>query len=547
MKPAFTKWMAVLAVLALTLMTAWAQNGRGNQSNSNAVMNDPIEADVATPLSPASLALANAGNSASAAPFVHRPLATKANGGPFSGVNLNTVAGGTNNAGTLASLTTGLNMEGIGNSGSHNCPSVSGATVAPPDTNAAVGDTQVVQWVNLCYMVFNKTTGAVAAGPFKGNAFFVGMKSACATQNAGDPIIQFDKANHVWVASQNVFGPYLTCIAVSKTADITGAFNRYAFSQPGFPDYQKWGLTPNVYYQTQNDFGIGGNGYVGVNVCAYDGAGMRSGNKRAKQICILDNSGGTLFDDSLVPADNDYVDAGTQGAEVFLGSIDNGPANAQVYEVTMSNVNFKKGTATLNGTNGTMPLGGGPFTLGCGGFGACVPQPGLGSEVLDSLGDRLMYRVAHQSVGGTEHWVVTHSVSNADGTLSVRWYDFSALVGSTALTLNASGQTADDGEYRWMGSAAMDKTGNIAIGYSRSSANAGDFPSIYVSDTANNETLIHQGNGSQFNTANRWGDYSSMALDNDGCTLWYTTEFYPADGSFAWDTWLGSLKYSTCQ
>jgi hypothetical protein len=91
-----------------------------------------------------------------------------------------------------------------------------------------------------------------------------------------------------------------------------------------------------------------------------------------------------------------------------------------------------------------------------------------------------------------------------------------------------SGDTPSDGEYRWMGSVAYDKAGDIAFGYSRSSAASGDFPSIYYSGqtagdppgTTEPEALIKQGSGVQFSTASRWGDYSSMAVDGvDGCTF----------------------------
>src|SRR5450432_1237974 len=36
---------------------------------------------------------------------------------------------------------------------------------APPDTNGTVGATQYVQWVNESFAVFNKSTGALVAGP----------------------------------------------------------------------------------------------------------------------------------------------------------------------------------------------------------------------------------------------------------------------------------------------------------------------------------------------------------------------------------------------
>jgi hypothetical protein len=372
--------------------------------------------------------------------------------------------------------------------------------------------------------------------------------------NDGDIIIQWDKANHVWVASQNVFGPYTTCIAVSKTADATGAYNRYAFTQPGFPDYQKWGLTPHAYYQTQNNFG-NGSAYLGVTVCAYQADAMRAGSAKAKRVCMVDNSGGTLFDDSFLPADTD-ADPPTAGPapEVFLGSIDNANPGSNVYEYVLT-VSFKgKGKAKLAGVNGTMPIAVPSYSLGCGGFKACIPQPSAGSELLDSLGDRLMYRLARFDDGTTQHFLVTHSV-NDTAAVGARWYEFTAPTGSTTLSLAQSGQTPDDGEYRWMGSIARDTFGDIALGYSRTSATAGDFPSIYVSGqtageaagTTDTEVLAWAGGGSQFATAHRWGDYSSMALDGaDHCSFWYTTEYYPKDGSFQWYTHIVQVKFPSC-
>jgi hypothetical protein len=457
------------------------------------------------------------------------------------------------------STTIGLNFDGIGQNAINNCPDVSGFAVAPPDTNAAVGDTQVVQWVNLCYAVFDKATGALVAGPFPGNQFWAGFRGPCKLRNDGDPIIQWDKANHVWVASQNVFEPpYRTCIAVSQTADATGSYNRYLFRQPALPDYPKWGLTPNVYYQTQNLFGR--VSFLGVNVCAYDGAAMRAG-RRAKQICILDNSNGTLFDDSMLPADDDATASAGITPEVLLGSIDNFlPGDTHVYEYVFT-VSFRgRGSGTLAGVNGTMPIDVPAFNLAlCSPGGSltsyCVPQPDV-PDLLDTLGDRLMYRLARFDDGTTQHFLVTHSI-NDTAAMAARWYEFRAPEGSSTLLLYQSGQTADDSEYRWMGSVAYDKFGDITLGYSRSSAAAGDYPSIYLSGqtageptgTTDTESLIFQGSGSQADTDSRWGDYSSMALDGaDLCSFWYTTEYYPATGSFAWNTRIaGEIKFNGCK
>ena len=130
----------------------------------------------------------------------------------------------------LISATTGLSFEGVGQVGGFSTLKTARVlqanTVVPPDTNAAVGDTQVVQWINICYAVFDKSSGALIAGPFAGTNFWKGFGAPCETNNDGDIIIQWDKSNHRWLAAQNVFNgpPYYTCVAVSQTADATGSY-----------------------------------------------------------------------------------------------------------------------------------------------------------------------------------------------------------------------------------------------------------------------------------------------------------------------------------
>jgi hypothetical protein len=544
-----------LILAALCGLPAAAQQP---QVLSNAVVNKPIQFDVSPPLAE----LAKEAPAFQGVHLKHAPMRPKLQQLTRAQRSQRTGAAAAPQPliGSLISATIGLSFEGVGNTSTLNCPSVAGFTVAPPDTNAAAGDSQVVQWVNVCYAVFDKSTGALIAGPFAGTNFWKGFGAPCETSNDGDIIIQWDKNNHRWLAAQNVFSPtpYMTCIAVSQTADATGSYFRYAFPQPGFPDYPKWGLTRSVYYQTQNDFG-NNDGYQGVNVCAYDADLMLKGSNKATQVCILDNSNGTLFDDSMLPADDDS-EHGPNPSEVLLGSIDNFfPGDTHVYQYVLR-VNFNNpANSSLAGVNGSMPISVAAFNLAFCASGSflttdCVPQPGTTAK-LDTLGDRLMYRLAHFNDTGTQHFLVTHSVNNNTG-VAARWYEFRAQgLGTTKLSLYQSGQTPDDGEYRWMGSVAMDQMGDIAIGYSRSSAASGDFPSIYYAGqtagdppgTTETEALIKQGTGSQPDTGDRWGDYSSMALDGaDSCTFWYTTEYYAATVRFSWATWLASLKFPNC-
>src|SRR5260370_14148487 len=201
-----------------------------------------------------------------------------------------------------------LGFEGLGNASL-------GFTVnsAPPDTNGAVGATQYVQWVNSSFAIFNKSTGALIAGPTPGNTLWSGFGGGCQTNNDGDPIVLYDKLANRWVFAQFSVSttPFLQCVAVSTTSDATGAYNRYSFQYSNFDDYPKMGVWPDAYYETFNMFN--GNTFVGSDACAYDRNAMLNGQS-AKQICFQQNSsvGG------LLPSDLDGTTPPPAGSPNFL-------------------------------------------------------------------------------------------------------------------------------------------------------------------------------------------------------------------------------------
>ncbi len=453
--------------------------------------------------------------------------------------------------GPLVAATIGLNFLGVGNGfPGYNVPD------APPDANVAIGDTQIVQWVNVQYAVFDKTTGAAQTGFINGNTFWSDLGGSCATKNSGDPIIQWDKTAHVWVVLQNVFSfPYMTCIAVSQTADATGPYFEYAFPRSGLPDYPKLGTfvngVNNAYFYADNNFNP--SFFKGVDVCAFERDKILVGDVSASQICFFDDSMGTLFDDSLLPGDQDSTTPTTIGEdEVYMGSIDNFNPGTTIYEYIF-HVDFATpSNSTFTGVNGTMPISVATYGLACGGFVACIPQMGSFNN-LASLGDRLMYRLAYRSFPDHEAWVVTHSVTSDSGQTGLRWYEFDDFTSSGNPTLGQQGTFAPDTNFRWMGSIAMDNQGDIALGYTESSSAM--FPAVYFTGRVagdppgemETEALIVAGTGSQLDTGNRWGDYWSMAVDNDGCTFVFTAEYYMQTASFKWSTQIATLKFDSCQ
>ena len=414
---------------------------------------------------------------------------------------------------------------------------------APPDTNGAVGDTQYVQWVNESFAVFDKSTGAILAGPTAGNTLFqaLGATHPCAVHNDGDPIAQFDKAAHRWVMTQfsvtsGSTQGFWQCVAVSKTNDATGAYNVYAFNYGTvqFNDYPKLGVWNNAYLITYNIFNNGST-FAGSKLCAFDRAAMIAGTA-ATQICFqLSNTfGGEL------PADIDGNTAPPAGSPAYFMEF----GTNQLIMFQMSNINFSAGTATLTGPI-NIPVA--AFSRACNG-GTCIPQAGTTTQ-LDSLADRLMYRLAYRNFGDHESIIASHSITSGTSA-GVRWYEIRTPLTPTVFQ---QGTFAPDANFRWMSSAAQDSVGNIAMGYSVSSSSIN--PGIRFTARSPGDPLgsmgaeqtILNGTGSQTGNLHRWGDYSSLSVDPiDDCTMWYTTEFEKVNGSFNWSTRIANFKFVGC-
>ena len=171
-----------------------------------------------------------------------------------------------------------------------------------------------------------------------------------------------------------------------------------------------------------------------------------------------------------------------------------------------------------------------------------------------------MFRLAYRNFGDHESLLINHSVL-ADARIGVRWYEVRGL-SATPTIYQQSTFAPTDSVWRWMGSAAMDHSGDIAIGYSTSSP--ASFPSLafagrLASDPLgqlSGESQLFAGTGSE-NVAfyvppvGRWGDYSALTVDpTDDCTFWYVNEYFndfpTPDPGAPWRTRIGSFRFPQC-
>jgi hypothetical protein len=450
---------------------------------------------------------------------------------------------------------TGINIEGI----------VSNGTAAPPDPNGAAGKTQYVQWVNSGLAVYNKADGALLLGPLTGNAPFTGMTGspgadACRTGFFSDPVVQYDKLANRWFLTLLAFnradiatGPYYQCVAVSTSADATGSYFRYVLEsrtndgRVALNDYPKVAVWPDAYVFSWVLFENAIDGaYLGPRVCGIDRAGLLTGSAADVRCADLGDAFGPVL-----PSDLDGTTVPPRGSPNYLMSLDYG-ADGSGDHLLLWRFSYHRRTIS---SPITIPVA--PFTIACPNEfgGACVQQPAPG-EPLDALGDRLMYRLAYRNFGHHESLVVNHSVQQpgapTDGPVGVRWYELRNL--STKPSVYQQGTWAPDANSRWMGSIAMDRMGNIALGYSISGPSV--FPGVRYTGRLRSEPLgrlereatIVNGGGVQVDTYNRWGDYSALTLDPvSDCKLWYTQEYQAETGSFNWHTHIANFKFRNCR
>ena len=430
-------------------------------------------------------------------------------------------------AGSTATATIGLNFAG----------QVNTSGVAPPDTQGDVSADYYMQMVNLSFQIWDKT-GHSVYGPAPDSNIWTGFTGKWSGTNDGDPIVLYDQLADRWIATQFALpnypsGPFYELVAVSQTSDPTGAWYRYAYQFANMPDYPKFGVWPDGYYLTVNQFAPPSLGFAGAGVCVLDRAAMIRGDGTARMLLF---NLGTSYG-SLLPADIDGQTPPPTGTPNYLANL-----GSNTLRIWQAHVDW----GTTSNSNVTLVK-----TLTTPSFSYSnirIKQPGT-SQTLDPLSDRLMYRLQYRKFADHEALLTNHTV-NADGKgqAGVRWYELQNTGSGWSIYQQGTYAPAD-GNSRWMGSVAMNKFGDIGIGFSVSSSST--YPSVRVTgQTAANavkgvldvsETSLVAGTKSQTGV-NRWGDYSMMSVDpTDDATFWYTNEY--SNGGWNWKTQIASFSF----
>jgi hypothetical protein len=470
----------------------------------------------------------------------------------------------------------------------------------PSDNSLAVGPTHIVQVVNSQLAVFSKkgsafdTTGRTLYGPVSTNTVFAGFGGVCEARPNGDAVVRYDQLADRWLVVMPIFrrtafdadrsasgqparpgqsarpgaamrpgpppplpppgqpnqppppaatdGTYAMCYAISTGPDPLGPYYRYAFERPLFPDYPRPAIWPDGYYVPTST----GDEVIQKHACVADRASMLRGEPATEQCIVID---GVNF---LNNADLDGRGLPPPGAPNVMMAA-GGTQLKHVLEddaifVWKFHVDWKVPSRTK--LDGPEKIAVAPYRYLCGGqLTSCVPQPGTDRR-LDAQGDKIMQRLVYRNVDGRESIVAVHSVDTAAGGGGVRWYEF-RLGSHRDVRLHQQGTYAPDGLYRWMASPAVDRRGNIAIGYSfgggpryagqRIAARlAADPPGVLTF----HEAVLAEGEASQ--NAMRWEDYTQTALDpTDDCTIWYVGDYLKKDAA-SYSTRIGAIRLPGC-
>lgn len=487
---------------------------------------------------------------------------------------------------------------GVGFEGPQATPAARAFNRNPSDNSLAAGPDNIVQIVNSRLAVFTKKgarydkSGTVLYGPVPTNIIFSGFGGVCEARDNGDAVVRYDQLAGRWLIVMPIFsriapgefesrgeaqtpgkaalhgeaarpgqpsepgapaappknpaeaqGTYAMCYAVSTSSDPLGTYYRYAFERTLFPDYPRPAIWPDGYYVPTST----GDTVIQKHVCIADRNRMLKGQPATEQCIVIDGvnflNNADIDGQKLPPPGAPNIMMATGGTQLKGIFDDDGIYFWKVHVDWENPANTK--------ASGPVKINVAPYHYLCNGqLSNCVPQPGT-DQRLDAQGDKIMQRLVYRRIGDHESIVAAHSIATKAGGGGVRWYEF-RLDEKRDPVLYQQGTYAPDGFYRWMPSIAMDKKGDIGVGYSfGGSANfAGQrFAARLAGDAKGaltlQETVLVNGEAAQTNTL-RWEDYTTTAIDpSDDCTFWYVGDYLKA-GETGYSTKIGPFRLPGC-
>lgn len=436
-----------------------------------------------------------------------------------------------------------VNKDGIGFTG-----------VNPADPTGTVGKGHYIQSINgsngAVFSIYDKTTGNKVSGPTN----MASLATNLCKNALGDPIVFYDETAERYVMTEfsNQSGRSL-CVYVSKTDNpVTGGWYAYEFQAPEFPDYPKFGRWGDSYF-------VGTNESAGPGIYALERSKLLTGQAARMQRKTAPKLANLGFQ-MMVPVDVDTV-SGPAPSEpgIFIRQRDDEIINPGSNNSGKDYIELWTFKPDYDNSSNTQLVG--PInievsefdaefcTTGSQGFG-CLSQKGS-SQTLDPVKEVIMYRAQYRKFAGHEA-IVANFLTDVNGSdrAGIRWFELRKVSGGQ-WALHQEGTYAPTGtDNRFMGSAAMDGSGNIALSYHI--AGPDSYPGIsmtgrHAADAAGTmtqaETVIVA--GQSHIASDRNGDYSHLSIDPvDNCTFWMTSDYGSNNGQ--WNTRIANFKFNDC-
>ena len=414
-----------------------------------------------------------------------------------------------------------ISVNGMGNTG-----------VSPADPCLDVGPSHVIQMINGSsggyFRIYNKNLVSVGAQTYLDN-----FTSSVA--GAGDPIVVYDALADRWLMSEFSSSGNKLLVAISQTADPTGAWYAYSYQATNFPDYPKYGVWNNCYVVTSNENTPA--------IYALPRANMLAGTA-GTAVRFSVSSYGSIGFQSTTPVTFDGGTAPPVGAPaMFMRMADNG-WGAPADRLEMWNINYNATTPSSSTITGPTILLTDQFDSALCGYTTlnCINQPG--TQTLDPLREVLMNRICYRNIAGYEALVCSHAVDvDLTDRAGVRWYELHRTGGSAnPWGIYQQGTYSPDANDRWMPSIAINNNGDIGLVYNISGTTGGNvYPSVrytgrYKADPLGQMTIAETTivSGTASNSNNRYGDYNSLDVDPaDGISFYGTAMYNPAT---SWST-----------
>ncbi len=348
-------------------------------------------------------------------------------------------------------------------------------------------------------------------------------------------------------------------LAVSKTGDPLGQYFSYEFVMPSvrLNDFPKFGVWPDGYYMSTDEF-LGAD-YVGAGAFVFDRTKILAGDPTASYVYFNLPVPPGPRRKGLLPSDMDGLRPPPTGApNVFASYTATEYGDAQdAIRLYDFHADFNDPFSSTFTERAESPISVAAFDPTSPDGRADISQP-IPGEKLDSQSDRLNSRLAYRNFGTHESLVVNQTVRTSipdPYRAGVRVYEFRKT--GTAFSVAEQTTLGDNESSRWIGAAAQDNQGNLAVEYNFVTDQKQ--PSIFfagklATDPAGvfrQEGVLVEGTGVQKAFGWRWGEYSGMTVDPvDDCTFWMTNAYYSLESQefsdFGWLTRIGNFKFAEC-